>query len=181
MAKLKDRYAKALLELSIEKDALEEELQQAVLVREALDRDDVQAFLAHPHVPNSAKQELFKNAFSRIISERLMGFLYLMVGKNRETLIVPALTEYINLGNRHLGRIEAKVVSAKALTDKQIEAIRRILSKKINMQVEIKTKVDPDVIGGFYILVDGRIFDRTLRSELNNMRERLKRGVLNDY
>jgi F-type H+-transporting ATPase subunit delta len=45
------------------------------------------------------------------------------------------------------------------------------------MEIKIKTKVDPDVIGGFYILADGRIFDCTVRSELNKMRERLKRGI----
>ena len=50
-------------------------------------------------------------------------------------------------------------MSAKPLTEKQMESIRIILSKKINMQVEINATVDPDVIGGFYVLVDGRIFD----------------------
>jgi F-type H+-transporting ATPase subunit delta len=44
------------------------------------------------------------------------------------------------------------------------------------MQVEITTKVDSDVIGGFYILVDGHIFDGTVRSDLNIMRERLRKG-----
>ena len=52
-----------------------------------------------------------------------------------------------------------------------------ILSGQTDMEIMIKTKVDPDVIGGFYILADGRIFDSTVRTELNRMRERLKRGI----
>lgn len=133
-------------------------------------------FFTHPHIPDSAKQQLFHNAFSEDLSKHLRGFLYLMVRKNRETLIVPTLTEYIDRINRRLGKMEAKVVSAKALTEKQIESIRSILSKKIDMQVEVKATVDPDVIGGFYVLVGGRVFDGTVRSELNILRERLKRG-----
>ncbi|HHZ01462.1 MAG TPA: ATP synthase F1 subunit delta [Tissierellia bacterium] len=176
MAKLKDRYANALLELSKENGTLEEDLKNAVMIRDTLNNSDVLNFLKHPHVPDSAKHELFHTAFSEKLPEHLMGFLYLMVRKNREALIVPVLTEYIDRTNRLLGRIEAKVVSAKALTEKQIESIRKILVEKTNMQVEIETKVDPGVIGGFYILIGGRIFDRTLRSELINLRERLKRG-----
>lgn len=176
MGKLKDRYANALLELSEENGTLEEDLKQAVLVRDTLKKADVQAFLTHPRVPDSAKHKLFNSAFSDKLAKHMMGFLYLMVKKNRESLIVPALTEYIDRSNRRLGRIEATVVSAKALTEKQIESISNILSRKINMQVKVKATVDPDVIGGLYVLVDGRIFDRTVRSDLNNMKERLKRG-----
>lgn len=176
MANLKERYANALLELSEEGGALEKDLEQVVLVRDALEEADVQAFLLHPHIPDSAKHQLFQETFSGKLAKHLMGFLYLMVRKNRESLIVPALTEYINCTNRRLGKIEAKVVSAKALTDKQIESIRTALSKKTGKQIKVKATVDPDVIAGFYIIVDGRIFDGTVRSKLNIMRESLKRG-----
>lgn len=176
MAKLKERYANALLELSEESGTIGKDIEQAVLIRDALKNADVQAFLMNPRVPDSSKQELFHNFFSEKLSKHLMGFLYLMIRKNRESLIVPSLTEYIERSNRRLGKIVAKVVSAKPLTEKQMESIRIILSKKINMQVEINATVDPDVIGGFYVLVDGRIFDRTVRTELNILRERLKRG-----
>ena len=90
---------------------------------------------------------------------------------------MPALTEFIERVKRRLGRIEAKLVSAKPLTEAQIESVRQALVKKTKMEIELITAVDPDVIGGFYILVDGMIFDRTVRSELNMMKERLKREV----
>ena len=57
-----------------------------------------------------------------------------------------------------------------------MDSIRAVLSKKIGMDIEINTVVDPDVLGGFYILVGGRIFDRTVRSALNDLRQRLKIG-----
>jgi F-type H+-transporting ATPase subunit delta len=180
MAKLKDRYANALLELSEEKGTLEKDIEQATFIRDIFRNSDVQAFLLNPHFPDSAKHQLFHNAFLKNLSNHLMGFLYHMVGKSRESLIVPALTEYIKCSNRRLGKIEAKVVSAKALTEKQVEFIRTLLSQKLHMQVEVKAAVDPNVIGGFYVLVNGYIFDRTVRTDLNDMKERLKRGNVND-
>ena len=176
MAALKDRHANALLELSQENGTLEEDLELAVFVRDMLDDDEVQAFLLHPHIPDSAKEEFFNNAFSERLSQHLMGFLHYMVRKNQERLIVPVLTEFIQRANRCLGRIEAKAASAKPLNERQIEAIRAILARKIGMEVKIRAAVDPDVIGGFYILVGGRIFDRTVRSALNDMRQRLRLG-----
>lgn len=176
MAKLKDRYANALLELSDEKGTLEKDLEQAVLVRDTLGSKDVQAFLTHPHIGDKDKQRLFDKAFSDKLAKHLMGFLYLAVHKNRERLIVPVLEEYIGLINKRFGKVEAKIVSAKPLAEKQIQSIRMVLSEQIHKQVEIEAIVDPDVIGGFYVLVDGRIFDGTVRSKLNIMREHLKRG-----
>lgn len=179
MAKLKESYANALLELSEEKGTLEKDLAQAVWVIETINKQDVQFFLEHPHVSDSAKHEFFNNVFSDKLSKNLMGFLYLMVRNNRESLIIPVLSEFADRVNKRLGKVTAKVVSAKPLTEKQIESVRTLLSMKLSKEVEIKADVDPDVIGGFYILVDGRIFDRTVRTDLNNMTERLKRGVMN--
>lgn len=176
MAKLTERYANALLELSEENNRLEDDLNQTILVRDLFKTEDSQAFLTHPNIADSAKRELFESAFAGKISKHLMGFLYLMVQKNRETLIVPALTEFINSANQRLGKIEARVVSAKPLNENQIKSIRTILTKQTNMQVQIKLEIDPDVIGGFYILVDGKIFDGTIRTKLNVMKESLKRG-----
>lgn len=176
MAGIKSRYATALLELSQEKGNLEQDLEQAILVRDALNNNDVQDFLVHPYIPDTQKYELFENAFSKDVSNDLMGLLHLMVQNNRESLIVPTFNEYIERANRSLNRTEAKVVSATPLAEEQIDAIRRLLAQRIDMQVNITATVDPDVIGGFYILVEGHIFDGTIRSKLNNMRERLKRG-----
>ena len=176
MAKLNERYANALLELSDGNGSLEEDLKQTTLVRDLLKSEDRQVFLTHPNITNSAKHELFESAFSGKISKHLMGFLFLMVQKNRESLIVPALSEYINRANHRLGRIEARVVSAKPLNQDQIESIQILLAKQTNMDVEIKHENDPDLIGGFYILVDGKIFDGTVRTKLNVMKDRLKRG-----
>lgn len=177
MANITERYANALLDLSNEGNTLEKDLEQAILVRDTLGESEVQAFLLHPHVPNSEKYKLFNNVFAGVLSNNLIGLLHLMVRKNRESLIVPVLTEYIECANKRLGIIEAKVVSANALTQKQIESIHAQLTKKTSKQIKIIATVDPDVIGGFYILIDGHIFDGTIRSKLNTLKESLKRGV----
>lgn len=176
MDQLAKRYAHALLELSEEKKTLEEDLVQTMMVRDALSAEGVGQFLVHPHISNADKQALLQKSFANQISEHLMGLLCLMIIKNRESLIVPTLTKFIDQTNHKLGFIEARVVSATTLTQKQLEAIHHILEKHLNMTIKMKLEVDPDVISGFYILVGDKVFDGTLRTELNQMKERLKRG-----
>lgn len=179
MAKLENRYVHALLELSLEHGRLEKHVDDAKFIRQTLNDETIQAFLAHPHIANQEKFDLLETAFKDHTDDLMLGFLHLLIRKNREQVLLPILEEFIESGNKQLGKIEAKLVSATPLKDEQLAIVKKVLSQKLNMQVEVLATTDPDVIGGFYILVDGRVFDATVRSEMNQMRERLKRGGYN--
>ena len=59
---------------------------------------------------------------------------------------------------RRLGIVTAKVVSAKPLTEQQIDALKKVLARQLEMQVELDLSVNPNVLGGFYIEVtDGSL------------------------
>ncbi|WP_281533057.1 ATP synthase F1 subunit delta [Anaerocolumna aminovalerica] len=178
MAGLKEHYATKLLELSEKGNILEKDLEQEVLLRDTLGEPKVQAFLRDPHILAPVKHQLFTDSFSGKISEHLIKFLYLMIHENQESLIIPVLTEYIERANRRLGKTEAKVVAAFPLTKEQTESIGNVLTKKLDMPVDISVTVDPELIGGFYVLVDGHIFDGTVKSSFNNMKRTLKERKL---
>lgn len=176
MAELKERYAAALLELSIESGQTKEQIEQAVLIRDTLRNGDAEAFLAHPGIPADAKREFLRRLFEKKVFDGLMGFLYLAVAKNRETLILPALEAYIDMGNRQQGKMPATVVSAVPLRREQADALQSLLSKKLNKQVEVVFKTDPAVIGGLYLQIDDRLIDRTVRTRLKKMTEMVRKG-----
>lgn len=178
MARIRDRYAKALFEISIEANSLKKDYDNVVWIRDSLNDEETQVFLAHPGIPNFDKSELLKSVFSDKINQHMMGFLHTMVDKNRESFILETLDQYIKLVNRHFGKIKALLVSAKELTNKQMESISNVLSKKTNMEVNIESKIDPDIIGGFYILIDGKIYDNTIRTTLKSMKKNIYKGTV---
>ena len=178
MAALRDRYAYELFEISKENGSLERDLEHAILVRDTRTGTEALSFLTRQNVPEPAKRQLLHKAFEDRISWHLMGFMYRMVKDKREQMILPVIKRYIELINRQMGKVEAEVVSAKELSPRQIETIRKVLEKKTDMKVEIKAGVNPDVIGGFYVIMDGRIFDGTVRNDLRNMKARLKRSAV---
>jgi F-type H+-transporting ATPase subunit delta len=174
MADLKNRYAAALFEMSLESGRLDGHMAQAALVLDTLKNDRLESFLVHPHIPNATKHELLQTLFADKISDDLMGFLFLAVKKSREAIIAPALSAYIDMGNRHGQKTVAQVVSAQALGRDQLSALAAVLSKKLGKQVEIRPEVDPALIGGLYIHVDGHLIDRTVRTRLYNLKRELK-------
>ena len=169
MAALKDNYASALLEISEEKGTISKDLEQAIYIKNTLDSKAAISLLTNPGVSASKKIAFLDNVFSDRLSEHMKHFLYLMVENGYSSQILSALDVYIERAKRLVGVLQAKVVSAKPLADEQLERIRDILKRKAQMDIEISFDVDPDVIGGFYVMVGDRISDATVSSALIKM------------
>jgi len=178
MAQLSNRYATALFELSLEHGTLNDDIDQAILLRDTLREEDCHKVITHPRISMEEKRTFFEGAFSGQISQDLMGFLHLAVAKNREDQIVSVLSQFIDMGYNHIRRTTALVISAVPLKEKQIADLTALLARKLNKQVELKLKVDPSVIGGLYIQVDGYFVDRTVKTRLNEMKLSMAEGSI---
>jgi F-type H+-transporting ATPase subunit delta len=178
VAQLSNRYAAALFELSLERGSLNENLDQAVFLRDTLQEKDTRQIITHPRISGAEKLAFLNGAFSGQLSQDLMGFLHLAIAKNREDFIAPILSEFIEMGNNHIRKTTALVISAVPLKAEQISALAALLARKLNKQVDIQQKVDPSVIGGLYIRADGYFIDRTIKNRLHEMKLAMAEGAV---
>jgi F-type H+-transporting ATPase subunit delta len=176
MERLSILYASALFDLAIKKGLVDEFLDQASLIRGSLQDMECQRLLVHPHIPAAKKQEFFRKAFSGNVVKDLLGFLYLVTEKNREAYLLPALSALIGLIERYKGKVNSKVYFASAIDENQLKEMKGILSRKLNKSVDISLKVDPSVIGGPYIYVDGYYIDWTVKTRLRDLTVHMKEG-----
>lgn len=176
MAQLSSRYATALFNLSIERGMVNESLDQAVFLRDTLKDKKCQNLLTHPRISTTEKQTFFNEAFKGRINPDMLGFLHLAVSKNREAFIVPALSDFIDMANEHMRKTTALVVSALPLKDEQRSALANLISRKISKHVTIEQKIDPSVIGGLHIQVDGYFVDTTIKTRLQEIKTTLSKG-----
>ena len=174
MAKLSANYAAALFELAVEDGAENDFLEQAVLLRDLFKDAGARRVLVHPHIPAAEKRSFFGEAFAGKLHKDLLSFIFLVVDKNRENYLLPALSDLILLIERRQRKTTAKVVSAEAPDGKRIAALKKLLEQKLNKQVEITVKANPAVIGGPYIQVDGYFIDRTVKRRLRDMTADMK-------
>jgi F-type H+-transporting ATPase subunit delta len=178
VADLGIRYAAALFEISQESGLLGEYLEQAQLVRDNIKSEEAQRVLTHPRISSDEKIAFLQQAFGENIHQDLFGFMRLVVLKNREVFLLPALNKLVDMIKEYKHQTTAKVVSAVPLTDAQAAQLVETLSKKLGKQVDVTILVDPSVIAGISIHVDGYFLDRTVKTMLKDMKESLRSNQL---
>ena len=176
MERLSLLYASALFDLALEQDAFDVFLEQASYIHSCLNTPECRKVLAHPHISDAEKHEFFRKSFEGHIHEDLLGFLFLTADKNREAFLVPALAALIDMIKRHNRIVTAKVLAAAPLDDTQTEELKTMLSEKLHKTIELSLKIDPSVIGGPYIFVDGYYIDWTVKKRLRDLTFRMKEG-----
>ena len=72
------------------------------------------------------------------------------------------------------GVVAADVVSAAALTKKQTEALAASLKSAFGQDIEVRTEVRPELMGGLIVKVGSRMFDSSLRTKLDGMKNAMK-------
>jgi F-type H+-transporting ATPase subunit delta len=175
VADLGIRYATALFDISQESGLLDDYLEQAELVRNNISDEDAQRVLTHPRITSDEKFDFLQKSFGEYVHQDLMGFMRLVVSKNREAFLLPALNKLVEMIKTHKLQTTAKVVSAVPLSDEQAAQLTAVLAKKLGKQVDINVTVDPSVIAGISIHVDGYFLDRTIGTMLKDMKETLRR------
>ena len=170
MTEVDTRYATALYEMALAGGSLEEFLSQVTFLRDTLEDASVRRILTHPQISRAAKHDFFRDSFEGRIHVDLQGFLHLMVENRREEFLVSTLSALVSMIDEHMRKTTATIISAVELSDEQCSAIKQVLSRKLDKQVEIAVKVDPTVVGGFYIQVDGFFIDRTVKKQLHDIK-----------
>jgi len=176
MERLSILYASALFDLALENGAVKEFHEQSLLLRDVLQDDDCMRVLHHPHISAAEKCDMFRIAFEGHIHTDLLGFLFLTTEKNRETYLIPALTALIEKIERYNNKVIAKVKTAVQYNEKQTAALRETLSRKLNKHVELSMDVEPSLVGGPYIFVDGYYIDWTVKKRLRDLTVHMKEG-----
>jgi len=177
VADLGIRYASALFEISNEGGRLNEYLEQAEFLRHSLKDEGALAILTHPRITAAEKYAFLGTTFEGKLDPDFFNFLKLVVSKNREAYIVPALDRLVDMIRDRRGETTARVVSAVPLSDEQAARLAAVLSEKLGKKVDMTVLVDPTVIAGISIHVDGFFFDRTVKTMLKGMKESVRRGA----
>lgn len=171
------RYARALLDVARERA-------DPAAVRRALDaaaaavteHAELHAVLTHPAVGAEKKRAVVAAVFGRG-DALVLRLLEILVDGNRVALLPAIARAYAALWNAQRGVVAAEVVSAVALDTDQRAELGRAVSRATGREVELAATVDPGVLGGVLLRMEGRIFDGTVRGRLRALKEHLATGA----
>ena len=75
--------------------------------------------------------------------------------------------------DKYRGQAYGKIYSAVPLTQEQVAEFEEQTGKLLREKIQLKNKVDKNLLGGVKILIDGKMIDASLRSGLNELRQNL--------
>jgi F-type H+-transporting ATPase subunit delta len=104
------------------------------------------------------------------------SFLLLLFEKGRVGFLSNINDFYQKLADELKGVARASLVSAKELSSETVEKIRASLSKKTGKDIILEIDQDPSLIGGIVTRIGDLVLDGSVKTQLLNMRESLKRG-----
>ena len=175
--KVARRYAKALLNAAIEQNALsavkEDSRRIQNLIKTSQDFND---FLSNPIIQPQFKQDIFQQIFESTIHPLTLKFLYLLAQRQRERPLELILQEFTSETNEYAGIMVAHVTSVIPLTNEQMAQLNQRLSAYSGKSVQTEAELNPQIKGGFIVRLGDTIFDGSVATQLERLRESLAVG-----
>jgi F-type H+-transporting ATPase subunit delta len=139
--------------------------------------EQLEPLLTNPlYSTEDRRKVLFAILDSVEISNVMRSFLTLLFNKGRVAYLRQIATYYHQLADELKGIVRANLISATDLPDEKLEAIRKALSGMTGKEVILEAEQDPAIIGGVVTKIGDLVLDGSVRTQLENMRESLKRG-----
>ncbi len=172
------RYAKALLLIGKENDqadAYRDELNGFTTL--VADNHTLKLALNNPLYDAADRKRVLQTLIEKLeLSIIMKSFLFLLFDKGRIGFLGSVNDFYQKLVDDLKGIAQANIVSASDLTPATIDQIRKALSKMTGKEIKLEVDQDPSLIGGIVSRIGDLVLDGSIKTQLLNMRESLKRG-----
>jgi F-type H+-transporting ATPase subunit delta len=168
------RYAKALLSLAQETDeeeAIGAELNQIGTV---LADPSIAKVLALPTLPLTARRDIVEQLITAAAPKAVVGnFLRVLAENDRLSIFADIESGYQTLLEKLLGKVRAAVKSASTLSEDELKSIVDAFSKKTQKTVIPTIEIDPELLGGVSVEIEGRVYDASLKTQLQRISKSL--------
>lgn len=167
------RYAKALLAIGKEANNLSALLKDVEAAAELwASNRELQSTLANPQIGISSRRKIWNDVIQRLgVAPVSRSFLNLLFDKTRLAQIPSIARELSKLCDMAENRLRAEVITAAPVSDEIAARIKAALQHKTGKSVSVTKRVDPGLIGGVVTKVGDLMYDGSLKTRLNRMKE----------
>ena len=175
-AGLADRYATALFELALERDALETiERDLDAIGALVAGSDDLRRVVRSLTLSRAEQAKALDAVLERLgTGQYVRNFVALLARNRRVFLLSDMIAAFQAKLAEHRGEVSAEVTSAVPLKPDHLSAVKDALRAIVGRDVALETRVDPALIGGLTVRVGSRMLDNSIRTKLQNLESAMK-------
>ena len=169
------RYSLALYELASEANMLSEiEDHSSSIINLIAASEDFKLLIKDP--TNNKEDQL--SALNKItkqykLNELLKKFLSFLISKRRFFYVDKILKSFVETCSIKRGEIKAELISAKVLTEKEVNNIKEELTKNFGSKIRLNYKYDISLMGGLIVQVGSTMVDTTIKNKLQQIENRM--------
>ena len=170
------RYAKALLALGEEEGNLDTLASDLDRFSEQLIANDDQLLraLCHPSVSAEERRGVMEAVLGKMALNHTVGnFLRLIMDKGRAALLPTIAVEVRAMADVRAGRVRAALVTAAPVSAELQNEFRAALAASTGKMVMLEARVDANLIGGVVLQVGDKVYDASVRTRLDQLRQQL--------
>ncbi|MEZ4506042.1 MAG: F0F1 ATP synthase subunit delta [Thermomicrobiales bacterium] len=166
------RYAQAVFEIAREANTFEA-WEADLSVLDTIMTDPVtRSYLESPKTSETDKRALLDKAMEKAQPEakRLTS---LLLERRRMSAVPEIFQQYQALVLKEKGIVVADVTTAVPLDAAGEKMVQKQLSELVGKEVEVRTQVDPAIIGGMVARIGDNLIDGSVSNQLRRLHERL--------
>ena len=172
-------YGSSLYDLAAEEKLTEPIREQMLAIKQILrDNPDYIRLLSEPSIKKAERLGLIDKAFGGSCEKYLVSFIKLLCERGLLGEYEGCCEIFTKRYNEDHNISEAVVTSAVTLSDSQIKALTAKLEAMSGKKIMITTKIDPKVLAGIKVELDGKQLDGTVSGRLQGIQRKLEEVVM---
>ena len=179
MTEIARMYGGSLYDLAAE-EGLETRVLDELDEAAKLIRDDPEylRLLSTPSIPKKERCALLDEAFRGQVHLYVLNFLKILCENGTLRELGGCTRAYRIRYNAAHGILEATAITAIAMTAAQTEQLRQKLETITGKKIDLATKIDPSVLGGIRLDIEGTELDGTVQNRLATLRRNIAAATL---
>ena len=166
------RYAKALFQLAIEQNTLDQSYKDMVLLDQfCAESKELSLLLKSPIVKTDKKLKILEEIFGSKIGKVTMSFINIITTKKRESLLALIASSFVTLYKAHNNIVSATVITAATLDEALKSEVINFIKKHGDNNVELTEKVDSTIIGGAIIRMGDKQLEASAAKAIFELRK----------
>lgn len=170
------RYAKALFDVaSKEADIQQVGRELATFAELVAGHEGLSRVLVNPAIPAARKRGVIEQLLAQggRLTPVLTKILLLLADRDRLSLLPDMAQAYDARLMEHAKIVRAELTTAVPLPADRVDVLQQGLAQVTGRQVQLEAKVDPRIIGGAIARVGSTVYDGSVTTQLQKVKERL--------
>jgi len=166
------RYAKSLLDLSLEKNISDKVNNDMIQLSEiCASSTDLLSVLNNPTINATKKSEIFSAIFNGKVVKETLDFMNLVATNSRESLLPIIAQTFTKLYNTHNNILEVELISTIVLDEAtKSKILDKVKANYEGSTIQLTEIIDESILGGFIVKIGDMQIDSSVASQLSNLK-----------